>query len=316
MSAAVAQLTDPDALTSPFALTKNYYRDVYPAVNPTNSKNSAKGKSVLITGGGRGIGLGITLSWAKAGASTIIITGRTMTFLESAIEEIRKISPSTKALAFPCNVTDPTAVQSLFAKTKSEIGHLDVLICNVGGISHAEADLKIGEKSPKDFFYDIDINLKSDYLCIHHYLNAFGFVNNPTPPTGTIISVSTATAGFVLPGLSSYGIAKLAAVRLMEFLELEYPTIRGFSVAPGTVLTDNLATYLHRFALDTMELAGGWTTYLASEQGDYLKGDWVSVNWDAVEMEEHKEEIVGKQLLKSGFLNVTPRPGGYPWGEL
>jgi hypothetical protein len=50
------QLPDPDMYTKPFAFTPTSHRDVYPAIDSKNPDISAKGKSVLITGGSRGIG--------------------------------------------------------------------------------------------------------------------------------------------------------------------------------------------------------------------------------------------------------------------
>lgn len=64
---------DPDMFTAPNSLTKNYYRDIYPAVDPTNPELSASGKVVVITGAAGGIGfVGLSLEQAtsKAGNRT------------------------------------------------------------------------------------------------------------------------------------------------------------------------------------------------------------------------------------------------------
>lgn len=58
-------------------------------------------------------------------------------------------------LAIPCNVTDQKAVESLFSKVKSEVEKLDVLICNVGGMKHPGAGLKIGDMKPEEWWGDI-----------------------------------------------------------------------------------------------------------------------------------------------------------------
>jgi hypothetical protein len=63
--------------------------------------------------------------------------------------------------------------------------------------------------------------------------------------------------------------------------------------------------------VDPPELSGGLTLYLASTRADFLRGKFVSVNWDVEEMEGHKEEIEAKRLLNTGFLNAELGPKGY-----
>ena len=67
------------------------------------------------------------------------------------------------------------------------------------------------------------------------------------------------------------------------------------------------------FAKDKATLTGGLTLYLQKPEADFLRGGFISANWDVKEMEEHREEIVEKKLLKSGFLNATLGPTGHPW---
>ena len=97
---------------------------------------------------------GTAIAWAAAGASTIVITGRNEQSLQSTAEALRKLSPTVKVLAIPCDVTDQQSVASLFSKVKSELENLDVLICNVGGMSHPGAHLKLGEMKPEDWMGD------------------------------------------------------------------------------------------------------------------------------------------------------------------
>lgn len=77
--------------------------------------------------------------------------------------------------------------------------------------------------------------MKGAYSAIHHYINS---QDNPSNPTGTIITVSSAIAGFMAEGFSSYGIGKLAEQRLVEYVDSEYPNLRAFTTMPGVVHTD------------------------------------------------------------------------------
>jgi hypothetical protein len=63
------------------------------------------------------------------------------------------------------------------------------------------------------------------------------------------------------------------------------------------------------FAKDSAELTGALTLYLASERGEYLRGQLASINWDVGELEEHKEAI-SKGLLKISNIPTLPVNGG------
>lgn len=77
---------------------------------------------------------------------------------------------------------------------------------------------------------------------------------------------------------------------------------RGMMLAPFTP-----------FAKDKPQLAAALTLYLNTPRADLLKGGFVSVNWDVDEMEAHQGEIVGKNLVKLGFLNGKLGVGGVEW---
>jgi FlaA1/EpsC-like NDP-sugar epimerase len=73
-----------EMLSSKFSSTITRHKTSYPAINPSSIRLSAKGKVVLITGGGQGIGLSIALAFSKASASHIVIIGRNQITLTAA----------------------------------------------------------------------------------------------------------------------------------------------------------------------------------------------------------------------------------------
>ena len=79
---------------------------------------------------------------------------------------------------------------------------------------------------------------------------------------------------------------------------------------PGIVFSEMTNEYWKQYAFDHAELTGLQALYLAQPRADYLKGSMVSVNWDLEEMEEFKEEIETKGLLKSSWLPILPIFGG------
>ncbi|KAK3062026.1 hypothetical protein LTR53_019554, partial [Teratosphaeriaceae sp. CCFEE 6253] len=100
--------------------------------------------------------------------------------------------------------------------------------------------------------------------------------------------------------------------RYMEFLQVEYPSLRAFTLLPGIVNTDMLHItdpQFMRFAKDEAELTGALVLYLASSRADYLKGSLTSINWDVEEMEAKKQEIEAG-LLKINWIPTLPVSGG------
>jgi NAD(P)-dependent dehydrogenase (short-subunit alcohol dehydrogenase family) len=83
---------------------------------------------------------------------------------------------------------------------------------------------------------------------IHYFLNQFF---PPTAAKGTIINGASRFAASVVPGVSSYGVSKIANMRLTEYLDAEHAGIRAFSSNPGIVNTDMMKGDYEVFAKDT-----------------------------------------------------------------
>src|ERR1700733_12870011 len=100
--------------------TPTYHHHSYPAIDPSRPELSAKGKGVLITGGGQGIGKATARAFAQADAYAIIITGRTQKTLLETKAELEQINPLTIIRAFVGDVTDADAVRTIFESIKQE----------------------------------------------------------------------------------------------------------------------------------------------------------------------------------------------------
>ncbi|KAJ4079026.1 hypothetical protein NW760_014713 [Fusarium oxysporum] len=295
--------SDPDAFTLPYQLTKQIRRDVYPLLEPTQSELSANGKTVLITGVSGGIGKIIAESWATAGASGIVITGRNIDVLESIATRLQSLAPpGTKVLAQAADITNEASVASLFTAAKEVVGKVDVLINSAGSLEGGP----VGTTDPTKFFNDFQVNVLGTYLMTHYFL-AQG------DGTGTIISFTTAAIGNVFPGMGGYTASKLALVRIMENLHVEQPNMRVFLLMPGIVQTGMTVDSLKPYAKDSPSLSGSWTLFLSTPRAEWMRGGIVSVNWDIEEMEAHKDEIVRDDLLGRAFLNAKLGKDGHPW---
>ena len=147
----MSQQPEPDAFTAPFQLTKTTHRNPYPAISPENPKNNQGGTIIVISGGGRGIGLvgpslcppsdghALTSSqtvakvWARAGASGIVLAGRSIDTLAKAEKEIQSINNEVKLLLVPTDISGEKDVENLFSEVQKSFGRAaDVLVNNAG----------------------------------------------------------------------------------------------------------------------------------------------------------------------------------------
>lgn len=114
--------------------TKKWHRDTYAAISPSNPALSVKGKKVVISGGGYGIGREDVLAFAEAGAAEIAILGRK----EGPLNETKQLSeqkfPNTKVSIFVADITDPVPVKA----AAEQFGMWDILILNAGYMSKKE----------------------------------------------------------------------------------------------------------------------------------------------------------------------------------
>ncbi|KAF2464762.1 short chain dehydrogenase-like protein [Lindgomyces ingoldianus] len=293
------------AYTLPFQLTKKIHRAVPTELNPENSENSAKGKIIVITGGGTGIGAAAARVWVRAGAEGVVIAGRREDVLEKTAKELKALSKgATKILAVRTDITKEKDTDNLFAQVKESFGRpAEVVLANAAALSTLQ---RPHEETVENWWKIYEINM----LGTHN--TAMSFIRsqpNPSEPVGSLISVNSGLAGMLEPLVSAYSTSKLAVQRYMEYLNLEYPTLRVFSLMPGIVATEMAATSFLPYAKDDAEQTGALALYLSSPRADYLKGSMTSINWDIDEMEAHKGEIE-KGLLKIKWHPILPVSGG------
>ena len=291
---------DPDLYTKMMSFTSTYHRDMYPAIEAVQS--SASGKYVLITGASKGIGRAFALSWARAGAAGIAICSRSLETIEPVATELTDINSKTNVLALACDTRKSSDVANLFEKAKEKFGQLDVVISNVG---IGETGM-IGQHDEEEWWNVMTANVRSAHLAAHHYIRVFG-----PDLTGTFITLASGVVTFTRPTLSAYTMSKLGCIQLVEFLDVEYPNLKSFSLDPGIVKDIAVMPAFVPFAYDTPELVGAFSIWLASGRADKIKGGYVYVTWDVEELERHGDEIKEKGLLKSKFLGgIFGKVGG------
>ena len=208
--------------------TAKYHDNTYPSLSPSRIELSAKGKSVLITGGGSGIGAETARSFAEAGAARIALLGRREQPLLDTKASIESKYSSVEVFIAPTDVTKKGEVDNAFKKFLGS-RKLDVVISNAAVTGPQDA---VKDVDTEKFLSAIDINLRGS-------LNvAQAFLRYATPDAVAIeINSSAAHVNFG-PGFSAYSVAKLAVYRLWDSLAFANPKLSIFHLQPGVVDTD------------------------------------------------------------------------------
>lgn len=156
-----------------YQFTKAGHNKPYPAIDPLLADLS--GRVVVITGASGGIGRETVLAFAKAGASGIVITGRSLESLDSVEAEVKTIVAQTQraqhggtsVLKIAMDITDEDAVRAAAEKTKSEFGKLDVLV-NLAG--RMDGVLPMSASDHDDWWGTMNVNVRGTYLVTRAFL--------------------------------------------------------------------------------------------------------------------------------------------------
>lgn len=176
---------------------------------------------VLVTGGARGVGLGIVRAFARTGAR-VVTCGRS--------------EVDTEVPYLQCDVRDPSQVDTLVSTIVDEYGRLDVVVNNAGGAPPAPA----ATASPRLHQKVIELNLVAP-LHVSQRANA---VMRQQDTGGAIIMIGSVSGTRPSPGTAAYGAAKAGLANLATSLAVEWaPKVRVNTVVVGPVDTE--LSHLH-----------------------------------------------------------------------
>jgi 3-oxoacyl-[acyl-carrier protein] reductase len=226
------------------------------------------GRSVLVTGGNRGIGASIAAALAADGDDV------TITY--------RSGEPPAGLAAVRCDVTDTASVDAAFAEVEARQGPVEVLVANAG----ITRDGLLMRMSDEDFDAVLDTNLTGAFRCVRRASKGMIRLRR-----GRIVLVSSVVGLYGTPGQANYAASKAGLVGLARSVTRELGG-RGITVnvvAPGFVDTDMTAalpkeqrdSYLEaipakRFA--SPEEVAGVVRFLASDAAAYISGAVVPVD--------------------------------------
>lgn len=273
-------------------------QDSYPFISAHNA-GSMRGKSVLITGASRGIGLTTAVRFAKAGCSMIALAARSsLAVAEAAVKQAAAEAQTDdlKILCLKVDVTSDASVQAAAEAIRSAFdGCLDILVNNAGYLSEFR---RIGDSDPLEYWKTWETNVNGTYLCVRHFLPLL-----LASQLKIVINFTSVGAQVAFPTASSYQSTKFALCRFTEFLDVEYADqgLITFALHPGGVKTDlalGMPEWMHKLLIDTPELAADTIVWLCKERRDWIRGRFISSTWDMEQLEGRKEEIVKADLLK------------------
>jgi NAD(P)-dependent dehydrogenase (short-subunit alcohol dehydrogenase family) len=181
------------------------------------------GQVVIVTGGGRGVGRGISERFLDAGAQ-VVVCSRTR-------PEALPSSDEGEAAFVECDVIDPAAIERAVAEVRERFGRLDVLVNNAGGSPYAEA----ATASPRFSEKIVRLNL----LAPLHFSQQANALMQGQAEGGSIINVASVSAVRPSPGTAAYAAAKAGLLALTATLAVEWaPKVRVNAVTAGLIRTE------------------------------------------------------------------------------
>lgn len=239
------------------------------------------GKVVVVTGGGTGIGRGLAVGLARAGASVAVLARR-KDKLQDCVSEIESFGG--KGLAVSADLTDESSLEAALAEITQTLGAVTTLVNNAG----ADSPHNLLHTKTEDFQRTMDVNMIGPWRISSALVNEW----RASGLQGSIINVASITGIAPQKGLAAYGISKAAVLHLTRIMALEWAQfgVRINSLAPGYFLTDMTEDFLlsplgekitaripMRRVGNISELVGA-TIYLASDASAYTTGTTLAVD--------------------------------------
>ncbi|RWR31869.1 SDR family oxidoreductase [Sinirhodobacter populi] len=242
------------------------------------SQSRFRGKTIIVTGAGTGMGRAAALRLAQEEAKLVLL-GRRPGPLEEIVAEIE--DAGGKAVAITCDISRSEAVSTAVAEVVTRFGNIDGLFANAGILGEFKP---LAETETDDFDALIAINLKGTFYMIKHCL--------PLIEGGAILINASWTAAGVMPGVGAYASTKGALLALMRTLAVEQGPrgVRVNAINPGIILTPmadealdaavgaKLAGHTPLRRNGTPEDVAGTVAWLLSDDAAFVTGQEITVD--------------------------------------
>lgn len=237
----------------------------------------AEKKTVLVTGGSRGIGAAACMAFAQQGADIALIYAGDVQKAEQMEKNLAAYGVQAKA--YRCNVSDFNEDAGVFAQILEDFGTVDVLINNAG----ITRDKLVLMMSAEDFDNVVDVNLKG----------AFHFIKLVYPVmmrrrTGRIINISSVSGLMGNAGQANYAASKAGIIGLTKSVakELAARGVTCNAIAPGFIKTDmtqnlegsDLVKSIPAKRMGTADEVAQLCVFLASDAAGYITGEVIRID--------------------------------------
>jgi NAD(P)-dependent dehydrogenase (short-subunit alcohol dehydrogenase family) len=243
------------------------------------------GKTALVTGASRGIGLGMATAFAREGAA-VMISSRKQDALDEAAAGIEAEVPGARVATFSANAGEPDQAEACVAATMERFGAIDLLVNNAGTNPvmgrTIDADLDSWDKT---FRVNVRGPLAWTQLVWRATMQEHG---------GSVINISSVGGIAGTSGIGAYNITKAALIHLTKVLAAELgPKVRVNCIAPGLVRTefaralwepagDAAGTQLPLGRLGEPDDIAGGAVFLASDAARWITGHVLVVDGGAL----------------------------------
>jgi meso-butanediol dehydrogenase/(S,S)-butanediol dehydrogenase/diacetyl reductase len=206
-----------------------------------------KDRVAIVTGGGGGLGEGISLCLAREGAHVVVADWQ-LEAAERVADKVRRAG--RKALAVPVDVRKDADCRNMVEATLAEMGRLDILVCNAGVDGLPRDDSKepplIENIREEDWNLVVDVNLKGVFLCNRAVVPYF-----KKQKSGRIVNISSVAGRQGVEFLAPYAATKAAVISLTQSVALQLAPyhVNVNAVCPGIIWTpmwERLASYASR----------------------------------------------------------------------
>lgn len=249
-----------------------------------------QGQKALVTGASSGIGKGIAIALAHAGADVVVNYSSNPEAAGQVVEEASHCG--SRVYAHQADVSDEAQVQAMFKRMLEEFGTIDILVNNAG----LQQDAPLEQMTLKQWNRVIGVNLTGQFLCAREAVREFkrrGVRKEVSCAAGKIIKISSVHEVIPWAGHVNYAASKGGVLLLMKSIAQEVAPyrIRVNSICPGAIRTPinrpawetpeayaELLKLIPYKRIGEVEDIGRVAVFLASDDADYIHGTSIFVD--------------------------------------